>query len=110
MSPVAERCAGDNVELAIAIKLLYYCVSYRFILLIINVSWLTKSAFYWNVYRKANLDLKKKQYRNGQKLWLKVETDQEQWEKAIIELKGNTARFHKSRIKFSAKAVSQQKK
>ena len=35
---IAKKCAGDKVELAIAIKLLYYCVLYRFILLTVNVS------------------------------------------------------------------------
>ena len=29
----------------------------------------------------------KKEYRNGQKFWLKVEKDREQYEKTIIELK-----------------------
>ena len=50
---------------------------------------------------------KKKEYKNGQELWLKVEKDQEQYEKTIVDLKGIAAKFHKSSITFCAKAVSQ---
>ena len=50
---------------------------------------------------------RKKEYRYGQELQLKVKKHQEQNEKTIIELKGRAAKFHKSSLTFWAKAVSQ---
>ena len=61
------------------------------------------------IYWKAYPDLKKVQYRNGQKLWLKVEKNQEQHIKTIIWIKGRALKFHKSGIKFGQKLLCIQK-
>ena len=51
----------------------------------------------------------KKEYRNGQELWLKVKIDQDQYKKIIIEINGRVAKFHISSITFWVKDVSQPK-
>ena len=62
------------------------------------------------MYRKCYPHIQKgKQYRNGQKLWLKMQKDQEQCKKIIIELKGRAAKFHlqpKSKLKSAVATQS----
>ena len=63
-----------------------------------------------NIYPFSCPDLQKeKQYRNEQKLWLKVKKVQEQHEEIIIELKGRAVKFYKSSITFLGKVNLQLK-
>ena len=62
------------------------------------------------MYRKCYPHIQKgKQYRNGQKLWLKMQKDQEQCKKIIIELKEELQSFIYFWYKIWAKALLQPK-